>query len=169
MFIQLQRKAKHLLLKLLRLKDSRYSISIGFTAGFLVNFIPTFGVGPIVSTAAAKLVRGNAIAGLVGGVSFMWLFPFLFYLNFLIGDLFLPAESNLVEADIDEALEVIDAGIYIGKAFFIGMVVNMLVAGIILYSITFSIISRKREHILKLINKHWQIKKGRTKKGNKTM
>ncbi|WP_220154046.1 DUF2062 domain-containing protein [Rossellomorea aquimaris] len=70
------RKFKCLTLKLLRLKGNAHSIALGFTVGLIINFVPSFGIGPVISTACAKIFKGNPFAGLVGGVSLIWAFPF---------------------------------------------------------------------------------------------
>jgi uncharacterized protein len=90
MLTKLQRRTKLLILKLLRIRDNAHSVALGFTIGFLVHFMPSFGIGPIISTTAARLFKGNAIAGLISGVLFIWMFPFFFYLNIVVGNLCIP-------------------------------------------------------------------------------
>ncbi len=155
---KLLRRTKFLTIKLLRIKDNAHSVSLGFTIGFLINFVPSFGLGPLISTTVAKLLRGNAIAGLIGGVLFIWIFPFLFYLNIVVGDFCIPIEINELEGDeLEDAEEVIDAGLSIGKAFFVGMIINMVVFGISLYYITFYIVKKHRMKLLRLVHKSWKI------------
>ena len=64
----LKRRFKYLLIKLLRLKDHSHKVALGFSLGSVVNFVPTFGFGLILSVGLAKLCKGNSIAGLIGGM-----------------------------------------------------------------------------------------------------
>lgn len=64
----LERRFKYLLIKLLRLKDHSHKVALGFSLGSVVNFVPTFGFGLILSVGLAKLCKGNSIAGLMGGM-----------------------------------------------------------------------------------------------------
>lgn len=159
MLEKLQRRTKFLTIQLLRIKDNAHTVSLGFTIGFLVNFVPSFGLGPIISTTAAKLLKGNAIAGLIGGVLFIWVFPFLFYLNIIVGDFFIPIEINELDGELEDAEEVIDAGLSIGKAFFVGMIINMITFGILMYYITLYIIKKHRVRLLRLVHKSWKLKR----------
>jgi uncharacterized protein len=152
------REFKCLTLKLLRLKDNTHSIALGFTVGLLINFVPSFGIGPVMSTACAKIFKGNPFAGLVGGVSLIWAFPFFFYLNLVVGHLFYPI--NVVDPSVetvDSAKEAVGYGLQIGKAFFIGMFVNILLFGILTYLIMNSIVRRYRETMLVFVQKKWDI------------
>ncbi|MFC4320533.1 DUF2062 domain-containing protein [Litchfieldia salsa] len=158
MLKNLQRKTKLSLLKLLRIKDSAHSVALGFTVGFIINFIPSFGLGPIISTTAARLVKGNSIAGLIGGVLFIWISPLLFYINIVVGKFFVPFEIIDVDMEIEDTEEVVSAGLTIGKAFIIGMVVNMIWVGIIIYYVIFYIIKKHRISLLELVHKKWKIK-----------
>lgn len=161
MFLSWRRKIKLMLLKLFRLRDNAHSVAIGFTVGILLNFIPTFGIGPLASAALPKLFRGNSVAGLIGGVLLVWAFPLLFYLNIVTGDILFPIkiEEIAIEHGIEETEEVIEAGITIGKAFIVGMIVNMLIAGLLSYITVYFIFKRSRRKVLLLIYKKWNIQK----------
>lgn len=157
MLKKLQRRTKLLVLKLLRIRDNAHSIALGFTIGFSVHFMPSFGLGPIISTTAARLFKGNAISGLISGVLFIWTFPFLFYLNIVVGNLCVPIEILDVEVVIEDTEEVVAAGITIGKAFFVGMIVNMIWVGILIYYVLFYIIKKHRLMLLKLVRTKWKV------------
>ncbi|MEH7590416.1 MULTISPECIES: DUF2062 domain-containing protein [Priestia] len=47
--VVLKRRFKYLLIKLLRLKDHSHKVALGFSLGSVVNFVPTFGFGLIIS------------------------------------------------------------------------------------------------------------------------
>ena len=152
------REFKCLTLKLLRLKDSAHSIALGFTVGLLINFVPSFGIGPLISTACAKIFKGNPFAGLVGGVSLIWAFPFFFYLNLAVGHLFYPLDA------IDPTVTVTDStsgavglGLQIGKAFFTGMFINIPIFGIITYIIMNSAVKKYRCTMLTFVQRKWNV------------
>jgi uncharacterized protein len=149
------RQCKCLTLKLLRLKDNSHSIALGFTVGLLINFVPSFGIGPFISTAIAKVFKGNSFAGLVGGVSLIWAFPFFFYLNLVVGYLFYPID--VIDPSIDYSSEAIDVGLQLGKAFFIGMFINLPIFGILTYFIMNSIVRKYRETMLTYVHKKWNL------------
>ncbi|WRP08640.1 DUF2062 domain-containing protein [Rossellomorea aquimaris] len=149
------RECKCLTLKLLRIKDNSHSIALGFTVGLLINFVPSFGIGPFISTACAKMFKGNSFAGLLGGVSLIWAFPFFFYLNLVVGYLFYPID--VIDPSVDYASEAVDVGMQLGKAFFIGMFINIPLFGILTYLIMNSIIRKYRETMLTYVQKKWNL------------
>ncbi|MFI8574484.1 DUF2062 domain-containing protein [Rossellomorea aquimaris] len=149
------RECKCLTLKLLRLKDNSHSIALGFTVGLLINFVPSFGIGPFISTACAKMIKGNSFAGLVGGISLIWAFPFFFYLNLIVGYLFYPID--VMDPSLDYASEAVDVGVQLGKAFFIGMFINIPLFGILTYFIIHSIVRRYRGTMLAYVQKKWNL------------
>ncbi|MDQ0254694.1 uncharacterized protein (DUF2062 family) [Evansella vedderi] len=159
------RKLKYLIIRLLRIKDKSHGIARGFTFGFLMNFVPTFGFGPFLSTIGPKLVRGNTVAGFIGGMLFLWAFPFMFYLNIVVGESFMPIdigekiEEVIIETDEVEAEEVVEVGLKIGKAFIIGMIINIISFGIITYIMIYFIVKNSRKELLKFVHKKWRMKR----------
>ncbi|MCM3664993.1 DUF2062 domain-containing protein [Mesobacillus subterraneus] len=152
------RRLKFLLIKLFRIKGNAHNISLGFTLGFLIHFIPSFGLGPILSTASARLFKGNPVAGFISGVALIWLFPFLFYLNVVVGETLFPYGIFPSAAGMPHHGMSLDAGMHIGAAFFLGMVVNLLLFGMIVYYLIFTIIKKYRLNFLSLIKK-WDVRK----------
>jgi uncharacterized protein len=152
------RRLKFLLIKLFRIKGNAHDISLGFTLGFLIHFIPSFGMGPILSTAGAKLFKGNPVAGFISGVALIWLFPFLFYLNVVVGETLFPYGIFPSAAGMPHHGMSLDAGMHLGAAFFLGMVVNVLLFGMIVYYLIFTIIKKYRLNFLSLIKK-WDVRK----------
>ncbi len=150
------RRLKFLLIKLFRIKENAHNVSLGFTLGFLIHFIPSFGMGPIISTVSAKLFKGNAVAGFISGVTLIWLFPFLFYLNVIVGETLFP--SGIFPSAAGMPAHGLGTGVHVGAAFFIGMVVNLLLFGMIVYYLIYTIMSKYRLRFLSYI-KNWDIKK----------
>jgi uncharacterized protein (DUF2062 family) len=157
MVIKQLRKIKFLLVKLLRIKGNAHSIAMGFTIGLLINFVPSFGIGPILSAALAKLFRGNPVAGFIGGISIIWMFPLLFYLNIVVGEIVFPIETVDIEERLEDTEEVLEVGFQIGKAFFIGMMINILLFGIIIYLLIYTVVKKYRREVLLFIYKKWTI------------
>jgi uncharacterized protein len=151
------RKMKFFLLRLLRIKSNAHSIAIGFTIGIIITFVPSFGIGPILSAGFAKLVRGNPVAGFIGGLSVMWMFPLLFYLNIVVGEIIYPIEIVNMNKGLDETEEVLEVGFQIGKTFLVGMLINSLLFGIFTYLFTYTIIKKYRREVLLFIYKKWLV------------
>ncbi|WP_203361587.1 DUF2062 domain-containing protein [Bacillus sp. REN10] len=155
----IQRRVKYLLLKFFRLKGSAHSISIGFTLGASINFVPSFGVGVLVSVAIAKLFKGNPIAGFLGGISLMWVFPVLFYLNLLTGRFVFPDDlGDVIEqvanhsASLDQSLLT---SLSLGRTFMIGMLINIAIFICLLYPPIYIISKRYQKKILQYIYIKW--------------
>ncbi|MCA1053689.1 DUF2062 domain-containing protein [Rossellomorea aquimaris] len=151
------RNLKCLTLKLLRLKDNSHRISLGFTLGLMVNFVPSFGIGPILSTVIATLFRGNPYAGLVGGISMIWAFPLFFYLNYLIGNLLFPVGVTHASTFSLTAHSVPHSAFEIGKAFIAGMMINVAFFGMIVYKLMDTLMKKHRRSILSYVHNKWNV------------
>lgn len=155
----LKRRFKYLIIKLLRLKDHSHKVALGFSLGSIVNFVPTFGFGLILSVGLAKLCRGNSMAGLIGGMLFMWAFPLMFYLNTVVGEYLVPInlDHTLLEVADDDLADHLETGAHIGKIFLAGMTVNMVLFGGLLYAGVYYMINQYRAEILYYVYKKWII------------
>jgi uncharacterized protein len=60
--MNLGRKFKYNLVRILRVNDSPHQVALGFTLGFIPNWYPTFGLGVILSVGLAKSVKSNTVA-----------------------------------------------------------------------------------------------------------
>lgn len=161
------RKLKYLCIRLLRLKDRTHYIALGFTIGLIINFVPTFGIGPFLSTVGARLFKGNIVAGFIGGIAFIWAFPLLYYFNIIVGEALIPIKIDTkieiifdeIEEGYTEPEEVFNASLKIGKVFFLGMIVNMLLFGLFIYTLIYFVFEKYRIYILKFIYKKWRLAK----------
>ncbi|PAQ16686.1 hypothetical protein CD798_00960 [Bacillaceae bacterium SAOS 7] len=155
----IQRRIKYLLLKFFRLKGSAHSISIGFTLGASINFIPSFGIGVLISVAIAKLCRGNPIAGFLGGISLMWVFPVLFYLNLLTGRFIFPDNLGEVVDKVASHSASLDQSVLtslsLGRTFIIGMLINIALFICLLYPPIYLICKKYQKRILQYIYVKW--------------
>ena len=104
MHVKWTRKLKLASIRLLRVKEGNHQIALGFVIGFFPCWFPTFGIGPALSVGLTKLVRGNVVAAAVAAAlgSFAW--PILFYLNYMIGNVFRSLSKEPTIENIDQLL-----------------------------------------------------------------
>lgn len=139
---RLRRGTKSMVLRVFRVKDASERVARGFALGMIINFIPSFGFGVLISGFVARLFGGNVIAGLAGGASLTFFWPFLFYLNLRMGSLFVRPEVEVQDvAEINE--KSMDALMW-GKSFILGMSVNIVLAGLLAYIAVFFLHARLR-------------------------
>lgn len=118
-------------LRLFRLRESRERVARGFALGLIVNLLPTFGFGVLISGFVARVLGGNLMAGLAGGASLTFAWPLLFYLNMRMGQLFV--SSPRVIDDFDDVTVESTRALVWGKAFLVGSIINCVVVGLVVY------------------------------------
>jgi uncharacterized protein (DUF2062 family) len=139
---RLRRGTKSLVLRVFRVKDASERVARGFALGMIINFIPSFGFGVLISGFVARLFGGNVIAGLAGGASLTFFWPFLFYLNLRMGGLLVRPEVEV--QDVAEINEKSMNALMWGKSFIVGMSVNIVLAGLLTYIAVFFLHARLR-------------------------
>ncbi|MGK9254289.1 DUF2062 domain-containing protein [Paenibacillus humicus] len=135
-------------IRLLRQRQGSHRISLGAVLGLLPCWYPTFGIGLALSLGLIRLFRGNAVSGMLAASVGTFLWPILFYANYLTGqlsrELFArPAEPELAEllsepaADIsyEETADSLGALSGIGVDFLIGSVLNSIVVSAAMYGV----------------------------------
>ncbi|AVX19526.1 MULTISPECIES: DUF2062 domain-containing protein [Carboxydocella] len=141
--MRLGRRIRLFLLLFFRIKDMPAKVALGFAVGSCVNFYPTFGVGVPIALAAARLARGNVFAGLLGDLLFKPLFPFFFYLDLLVGNsLFGEKQAAISQQLLGLVKMEWQAFVQVGKAFFLGALVNSLLLGLILFLVVWRTFAR---------------------------
>jgi len=144
------RLVRYYLLKFLRLNGSPRKVALGFSLGVCMNFYPTFGFGLALAAVLAGLMRANITASLLGDTLFKFLFPVFFYLNYTVGDLIIG----------HRAIGSLGAGrsewphhdwTHTSQAFCLGMVLNTLILGTILYFLTHWLFLNYRQRIIRLL------------------
>ena len=143
------RRVKYFLLKFLRLKDSPRSAALGFALGAISNFLPAIGIGGLLAAFLAGIFRVNILASIIGHYVFAPIFPFLLYLNVRIGHLILGGQMgdfgqtlhNLVNLDFQSLGPIT-------KAFSLGAGINIGLAGIVLFLISFRMFKHYRKDII---------------------
>ncbi|MBY0097367.1 DUF2062 domain-containing protein [Mesobacillus maritimus] len=146
--MKLKRRTRYYVLRFVRLKANPHQVALGVTLGFIPNWFPTFGLGPILSMGLAKLSKGNVFAAALGGIVGVPLWPVLFWLNYQIGGLFHDKPSQVDEIEeveyieaINDTVESIQTG---SEQFLTGAIMNILVSSVILYILTFVLFSKYR-------------------------
>lgn len=134
-WVRLVRRTTAAALRLFRLRENRERIARGFALGLIVNFLPSFGFGVLISGFFARLLGGNLFAGLVGGASLTFFWPVLFYLNMRVGQLFVL--SPRVIEDLDDVTDEAVSTLIWGKSFLVGSLVNCVVVGLFVYGLMF--------------------------------
>jgi uncharacterized protein len=146
--LKLKRRTRYYVLRFVRLKASPHQVALGVTLGFIPNWFPTFGLGPIVSMGIAKLSKVNVFAAVLGGVAGFPLWPVLFWLNYQVGGLFQDNPSKVEEIEEVEYIEAINdtvGSIQSGsQQFLMGAIINILVSSIFLYIIVFMLFTKYR-------------------------
>ena len=93
--INLKRASLFYFLKLIRVKDSKDKLAIGFACGSMVSFSPFIGFHFLLAVIFAYILRGNIIASLIGTfVGNPFTFPFIWIFIYKIGNIFFNNDQN---------------------------------------------------------------------------
>jgi uncharacterized protein len=156
--MKITRRIKYNIIRLFRLKSSPHQVALGFTVGFIPSWIPTFGLGPFLSVAFARLIRSNTVSAIIGGVIGTPIWPLLFLLNYKVGSLLLDKKTKVDELEevnyinaIQHTFEGIDGFPSIGYLFITGAALNILISSILIYFIAYFLFKKWRVRILNKI------------------
>ena len=97
-----QRSAKYIVYRILRLPGTPYSIAAGFAAGAAVSFTPLLGLHFLLGALLAVAMGGNLIAMAIGtAVGNPWTFPLIWSLIYKVGRVLLGmSEGTGVSSDL---------------------------------------------------------------------
>lgn len=153
--MKIKRRLKYFLLRLFRLKGSPHQIAAGVTIGFLPSWFPTFGLGPVLSAALARLIKANAFAAVLSGLVGTIIWPLLFLLNYKVGSFIAdqqPKVDEVEEVNYIEALnhtvdgfENVRSG---GYMFIVGAVTNIAISSIVIYISVYVLFKKYRVGLL---------------------
>jgi uncharacterized protein len=156
--MKLTRRIKYNLILLFRLESNPHQVALGFAIGLIPSWIPTFGLGPILSVGLAKLIRTNTVSAVVGGVLGTIIWPLLFLLNYIVGSSILDRQTVVDELEEVEYLNAIQHtfdginGLHSKGFFFLaGAVINILISSIFIYVIVYFLFKTCRVRILNRI------------------
>lgn len=151
-FFRLERFGLYNAIRLTRIRGASERVARGFAVGLVVNFIPTFGFGVLVSGFLARVAGGNFIAGLVGGAALTFAWPLLFLLNIWTGGVFSSPPIRVDElADVTE--KTVNALVW-GRTFAIGALLNSAVIGGVIYLLLRLLYERTRPIALAYFRHH---------------
>ncbi len=93
--INLKRASLYYFLKLIRVKDSKDKLAIGFACGSMVSFSPFIGFHFLLAVFFAYILRGNIVASLIGTfVGNPFTFPFIWIFIYKVGNIFFKNDQN---------------------------------------------------------------------------
>jgi uncharacterized protein len=146
--LKLKRHTRYYLLRLLRLKASPHQVALGVALGFIPNWFPTFGLGPILSAGIAKITKVNVFAAIIGGIIGTPLWPALFWFNYRVGGLFQDKPSEVEQFEEVEYIEAVNdtvGSIQSGSLQFLaGACINILISSMLLYVLVFMLFRKYR-------------------------
>lgn len=149
-----RRRVKYYLIKLCRLHDSPLSVAGGFAVGTIIHFYPTAGFGALFAVGLSSLLRTNNIAATLAWAITSPLFPFFFYLNLVVGTmLFEPAERSISKIINNIVYVGWKDILHLGKAFFLGAIINSIIAAAVLWWLGYMILKHNRKNILRFIRR----------------
>jgi uncharacterized protein (DUF2062 family) len=147
--LKFERGLLYRLIRFFRIRSATEKVARGYALGLIVNFFPTFGFGVVISGFLARLLGGHPVAGLIGGATLTFAWPFLFFLNVRVGSFFLPPPEEL--ADLTEkSLKALAWG----KTFTVGAVFNSLLVGLAVYLLLRVLYERTRPAALAWFRRH---------------
>lgn len=129
--LRFRRAARLHAIRFFRLAGSSERTARGFAAGIICNFLPTFGLGGFLAGFLAHILRGNVVAGFLGGSALAPVWPVLFYLNIRVGSL-LVHPPLLIDEMEDVTPRTIDALVW-GQTFAVGAIINGSIAAVASY------------------------------------
>lgn len=138
-------------LRLFRLRESRERVARGFALGLVINFLPTFGAGVLISGFVARVLGGNLVAGIIGGASLTFAWPLLFYINMRVGSL-LVEPHRAIEHFGDVTVETMTTLAW-GWTFMVGALVNLLIAGFAAYGAMYLLYGRFRPQAVRFLRR----------------
>ncbi|TSI07671.1 DUF2062 domain-containing protein [Lysinibacillus sp. BW-2-10] len=158
--MKIKRKMKYYLIRLFRLKSSPHQVALGLSIGLIPNWLPTFGVGPLLSVGLAKLVKANTVAAFIGGVIGTLIWPLLFILNYQVGSFLLnrnikidePEEVEYIGAIQHTVEGVVDGFHSSGFLFLTGATINIVISSLLSYFIMYFLFKKYNLQILNKIS-----------------
>lgn len=99
----------YLMMRILRLRSSDYSLAAGLSSGVAVSFTPFIGLHFLLAIVLAWLIRGNMIIAMIGtAIGNPWSFPLIWALIYSVGTSLLgksPIEADISMISLDLFLE----------------------------------------------------------------
>ncbi len=145
--INIKRASLFYFLKLIRVKDSRDKLAIGFACGSMVSFSPFIGFHFLLAVVFAYILRGNIVASLIGTfIGNPFTFPFIWIFIYKVGNIFFKNDqSSSLELTFQS---VFDQGYEILIPMLIGsLIVSMPIWFISYFTVKFLMSSFKKRKV----------------------
>lgn len=123
--------------RLLSLHGDRRLIARGIAVGLAMNFVPTIGLGVPIVYWIAGLIHGHRVASVVSTMSIKAIFPLLYILNYVVGEMVLQHQF-VYTLDWHMAISA-------GASFLLGSAINFTIAFILTYYCSLWVFSRRRD------------------------
>jgi len=148
----------YLMLRILRIRSTNYSLAAGFAAGVAVSFTPLIGFHFILGIGLAWIIRGNMILSMIGTVvGNPWTFPLIWVLIYAVGSQILgrtPTEADvtalsynfLLNSPGEVLVSMLVGGLAIGSVF-----------GLASFALIYLFADRIRRYLLSV--KHQRLRK----------
>ena len=159
MIPELRRSLLYHSIHFFRMRGSNEKAARGFAVGLACNFLPTFGFGALLSGILAKLVRGNVVAGFIGGSLLAIFWPVLFYLNIRVGGHFI--RPPILVDHLEDVTPQTVCALAWGKTFAIGAAINGLAAGLAAYFLFLPVYEHCRPHALRWLRRRLSLFRSR--------
>lgn len=138
-------------IRFFRIRAASERIARGFALGMVINFLPSFGFGVLISGFFARMFGGHTIAGLIGGASLTFAWPILFIFNIRVGSWILQVDPP-VDGSEETDTKLLDRLLW-GRVFILGMTANMLSAGLVVYILIRLLYRRVRPWAIALLRR----------------
>ena len=153
------------LASLFRVKGSPYFVAFGAAVGLFWNFIPSLGIGPILSLLAARFFKARSVAAVTVNLATGFFIPLFYTLNVVTGKLVTGLGISLLElkgiessleksvgniakvADEPQTYFFLDRLQSFSKEFLIGSAVNAFLAAIAAYLVVYLVLSRRKKYL----------------------
>lgn len=145
------RYLRHSFIRLFRIKAASERVARGFALGMVVNFLPTFGAGVLISGFFARALGGNVVAGVIGGATLTWAWPFLFYLNIRVGAWVLHKRALITDPE-QLSSGTLGKAVW-GQSFSVGAFCNSLLIGGLIYLVLRLVYEQIRRPALRVLRR----------------
>ncbi len=136
----------YLMLRILRLRSSDYSIAAGIAAGVAVSFTPLIGFHFILAAVLAWGVRGNFIMAMIGTlIGNPWTFPLIWVLIHGVGVWILGTPTPEADVSMLSYEFLMNSPGSVLVSMLLGGAVTGVIAGIIVFALAYSYAGKLRE------------------------
>ncbi len=164
--MRLLRTMRYNMIRLFRIKAGAHRIALGFVLGFFPCWFPTFGVGPFLSVVLTRWIKGNVVAAIVAASVGSFLWPVLFYLNYMTGKMITDNWDRAPDPNEDygTTVEQVTSLNDMGMDFVIGSLMNSIVMSLAGYWLLRALFTYFRPQIYSWIKKMTLKKRQRVQK-----